>query len=223
MFKTDIDVELLSKVIEYNHLRYEAFTNNLPFIPNKDYERILTARYQKRYRIKRRLVYLLSRYNYIWFCTFTYSDKYINKSDRTKRDLIKSVLSTHDFKYILNVDYGAQNKRQHFHCILATNENVDVNQYFQSFYSGGFSLSIQCKRGYGDFQRLSKYINTLTNHCIKASTNRQRIVYNFKGYDLLFPSFREQTLAYLKDMSLLWENVSLLDKANITGNFDEIY
>ena len=126
MLKTDVDIELLTKVIEYNHARFEAFKNNLPFIPNKDYERILTARYQKRYRIKRRLVYLLSRYNYIWFCTFTFSDKYINKTERTKRDLIKSVLSTHDFKYILNVDYGSQNKRQHFHCILGTNEHVDA-------------------------------------------------------------------------------------------------
>ena len=29
----------------------------------------------------------------------------------------------------------------------------------------------------------SKYINKLTNHCIKATTKRQRLLYNFKGYD----------------------------------------
>lgn len=209
----DYDIQLLQNVIDYNHNKYLAFKNNIPFVLNKEYESILNSRYLKVSRVKKRLLYLFIRYKYIWFCTFTFSDKYINKSDRTKRDLIKSVLNTHDIKYILNVDYGKQNMRQHFHCIVATNIDFDVNQFFQNYYSGGFSLSIQCKNGVDDFKRLSKYINKLVNHCIKATTNRQRLVYNFKGYDMFCPNSRTKTIQYNLEYD------TLLDKGVITGNF----
>lgn len=195
----DFDIDLLTKVIEYNHHRYLAFKNNLPFTKNLQYEKILNARICKISRIKRRLVFLLSRYKHIWFCTFTFNNYYINKTDRTKRDLIKNVINTHDFKYILNIDYGDKTQREHYHCIIATNLDMDVNQYFQEFYPC-FSLAIQCKTDFDDFKRLSKYINKLTNHCIKASTKRQRLVYNFKGYDNLSPVRREQTNFYYLDL-----------------------
>lgn len=214
-FNKEYNVELLTNVIEYNRKKYLAFKNELPFEINTDYERILKARYQKASRIRKRLVFLLSRYKYIWFITFTFNNNYINKSTRTKRDLIKMVLNTHDFKYMLNIDYGKKNEREHYHCILATNIDLDVNQFIQFYYEGGFSLSIQCKNGLDDFKRLSKYLNKLTNHCIKATTKRQRILYNFKGYDILYPTSSEQRIAYLLDYFQLF-NVGLLDKANIT-------
>ena len=102
----DYDIKILTDVIEYNHQRYLAYKNNQGFELIPEYERILKARYQKCSRIKRRFVYLLTRYKHVWFCTFTFSDKYINKSTRTKRDLIKSCINNHDFVYILNIDYG---------------------------------------------------------------------------------------------------------------------
>lgn len=214
----DYNEELLNNLIDYNKKRYFSFKNNLPFEYNKEYERLLNARIQKVGRIKKRLLYLLVRYDYVWFCTFTFSDKYINRSERTKRDLIKRFLNTHDFKYILNIDYGKSTQRQHFHCILATNLDMDVNQYFQSFYSGGYSLSIQCKKGIDDLTRLTKYIDKLVNHCIKATTNRQRLVYNFKGYDSFCPDSRTKTIQYNLEYEL-FKNVTLLDKGDITGNF----
>ena len=192
------DIELLKKVIEYNKNRFDSFLHDSYFEPIPEYEKILHARYQKTSRIKRRLVYLLSRYDYIWFCTFTFSDEYINKSERTKRDLIKSVLNTNDFQYILNIDYGKQNMREHFHCILATNINMNVDDYFKKNYKC-FSFSLLCKNGYDDLKRLSKYIDKLVNHCIKATTNKQRIVYNFKGYDLIYPHSTDKRIAYLID------------------------
>lgn len=215
----DYDIDLLTKVIEYNHKRYLAFKNNQEFIKNPEYEKILNARCCKVGRIKRRLIYLLSRYKHIWFVTFTFNNNYINKSNRTKKDLIKEVINSHDFKYILNNDYGKKTEREHYHCIIATNLDMDINQYIQNYYRGGFSLSIECKTDFEDFKRLSKYINKLTNHCIKATTKRQRLVYNFKGYDNLTPIRREQTNFYYLDLWKLFsvENDSLLDKAVITG------
>ena len=216
-FTIDYDIDLLTKIIEYNHNRFIAFQNELPFEENEEYEKILNARYCKVGRIKRRLIYLLSRYDYIWFCTFTFSNDYIDKCTRTKRDLIKSVINTHDFKYILNVDYGKQTEREHYHCIVGTNWNMNVNQYFQSHYPC-HCLAIQCKKGRGDFARLSKYVNKLTNHCIKATTKRQRILYNFKGYDNYCPTGKDKHLAYMLDFAFLFqENDTLLDKGVITG------
>lgn len=213
----DYNEKLLNDLISYNKKRFVAFTNHLPFEYNKEFEKLLNARIQKVGRIKKRLLYLLLRYNYIWFCTFTFSDKYINKSERTKRDIIKSVLNTHDFKYILNIDYGKTTQRQHFHCILATNIDMDVNQFFQSFYKGGFSLSIPCKKGVDDLTRLTKYIDKLVNHCIKATTKKQRIVYNFKGYDTFCLDSRTKTIQYNIEYEI-FRNVTLLDKGDINGN-----
>lgn len=213
----DYNENLLNELINYNKKRFFAFKNQLPFEYNKEYEKLLNARIQKVGRIKKRLLYLLLRYDYVWFCTFTFSDKYINKSERTKRDLIKQILNTHDFKYILNIDYGKKNQRQHFHCILATNIDMDVNQFFQSFYKGGYSLSIPCKKGVDDLTRLTKYIDKLVNHCIKATTKKQRIVYNFKGYDTFCLDSRTKTIQYNIEYEI-FRNVTLLDKGDITGN-----
>ena len=165
------------------------------------------------------MIYLLSHCNYIWFCTFTFSDNYINKCDRTKRDLIKSVLNTHDFKYILNIDYGKKTEREHYHCIIGTDIDFNVNQFIQSSYPC-YCLAIECKKGRGDFERLGKYINKLTNHCIKATTKRQRLVYNFKGYDSLCPSQKDVYLFVLRDKLKLFGNDTLLDKGVVSGNLE---
>lgn len=213
----DYNEKLLNDLISYNKKRFFAFRNHLPFEYNKEYEKLLNARIQKVGRIKKRLLYLLLRYDYVWFCTFTFSDKYINKSERTKRDVIKQYLNTHDFKYILNIDYGKTTQRQHFHSILATNIDMDVNQFFQTFYKGGYSLSIPCKKGVDDLTRLTKYIDKLVNHCIKATTKKQRIVYNFKGYDTFCLDSRTKTIQYNIEYEI-FRNVTLLDKGDITGN-----
>ena len=93
---------------------------------------------------------------------------------------------------------------------------MDVNQYFQNNYPC-HSLSIQCKNGLDDLTRLSKYIDKLVNHCIKATTNRQRLVYNFKGYDKFCPDSRSKTIQYNLEYEF-FKNVTLLDKGDITGN-----
>ena len=88
------DSNYLLNVIIYNKNRYECFKREISFQLNSDYEKILNARYHKTSRVKRRFVYLLSRYKYIWFCTFTFDNYFISKSTRTKRDLIKKCIIT---------------------------------------------------------------------------------------------------------------------------------
>ena len=71
-FDKSYDIDYLSKVIQYNCDRYKAFKEGVFFETIPEYEKVLNARYCKVGRIKRRLIYLLSRYDYIWFCTFTF-------------------------------------------------------------------------------------------------------------------------------------------------------
>lgn len=210
MLDKEYEIDFYNDLLNYNHERYLAHLNNTNFVYNNDFERVLSARYMKVSRIKKRLVWLLSRYDYIWFCTFTFNDYYINKSDRTKRDLIKSCINKFDFQYILNIDYGKTTEREHYHCILATNWSFNINDYLQKNYSC-FCNAKQCRVSIADLKRLSKYINKLTNHCIKSTTKRQRIVYNFSGYDNFKKlSEHEKWVMYQRDM------LALLDKANIT-------
>ena len=198
------DIELLTKVIEYNKSRYNAFKNGIILEPNIEYERILSARYMKVSRVKKRLVYLLYNFRYIWFCTFTFDDYYIDKCDRTKKDLIKKCINKFDFKYILNVDYGKKTERQHYHCIIATNYNLDLDKYLKEHYMC-FSSALLCNTDITDLKRLTKYINKLSNHCVKASTKRERIIYNFKGFDLINPTCKDSTFAYHKALEYLFD------------------
>lgn len=199
----DYDIDLLKEIIDYNHKRYISFKDHIPFEENIEYERKLKSRYQKCSRIKKRFVYLLTRCDYIWFITFTFDNYYISKTDRTKRDLMKSVLNTHDFKYMLNIDYGKKTEREHYHCILGTNINFDVNQFIQVNYPC-HCLAIQCKKGKKDFVKLSKYINKLTNHCLKSTTKNRRMLYNFKGYDIF--DTKESSFFYHLDRDLLFSS-----------------
>lgn len=178
-----VDYFLISDIISYNQARYMAFKNGEYFEENKDYERILNARYCKVSRIKKRVVYLFSYYKYIYFCTFTFDNDLLSKCDRTKRDYIKHALSSfdNDVKYILNVDYGHKNEREHYHCIVATNNNGNLRNHLKKEYpclSGCDKVNMSCK----DLKCIAKYINKLTNHCIKKETKNKRIIYNFKDY-----------------------------------------
>lgn len=222
-FEKDYDIDFLSQVIKYNHEKYIAFKNELPFELELDFEKVLKARYMKVSRIKKRLIYLLSHSSYVWFCTFTFDNYYINKSDRTKRDLIKSVIGTHDFIYMLNIDYGKTTEREHYHCIIGTDIDFNVNQFIQDKYPC-FCLAILCKKGREDFERLGKYINKLTNHCIKSTTKKQRMLYNFKGFDDFCSNSREMNFWLRLWKHLLFSSkevvdfdVTLLDKGNVTG------
>lgn len=211
MIEKEYSIELLNQLEQYNHERYFSHLNNVSFDYIKEYEQLLSARYMKVSRIKKRLVYLFNRYQYIWFCTFTFDNYYLNKCDRTKRDLIKSCIDNYDFKYILNIDYGKTTEREHYHCILATNKEINIHNYLQDNYSC-FCSAKKVRISDNDLKRLSKYINKLTNHCVKSTTKRQRIYYNFKGYD----EFNCLT-SYDKWLWYKREMLALLDKANITG------
>lgn len=176
-----IDFDFLSKIKQYNKLRR---FNSIPL--NIDYERILKSRYNKISRIKKRFIYLYLRKKYTYFLTFTLDNELFKKCERTKRDTIKDCLNKFDSKsfYILNVDYGSQTDRQHFHCIYGTNNSSNLLDFLHKNYPC-FVWVGRVRNTNDDLKRISKYINKLSNHTAKDSTYNKRVVFNFKGYDNL--------------------------------------
>lgn len=187
---------------QYNKRRYKAYKNNDVFKPIKEYENKLASRYMKVGRIKRKIVYLLVRYQYNYFCTFTFNDKYIDKCDRTKKDMIKNVVFNYsdDIKMILNIDFGSKTEREHYHAIISTNKKGDFKKYLDKNYKC-FSYTERIILANKSVEKISKYINKLSNHATKESTRRSRIYYNFKGYDSILHI--DKNFEYLLDKLLL--------------------
>ena len=190
---------LLYELIEYNKARRIAFNNYELFDKNPFYERILSARYQKNHRIKNRLYYMITHRKYLYFCTFTFDDSFLKKCTRTKRDLIKASLSCFDsdILYILNIDYGKKNEREHYHAIVGTDNSLDLRNHLKLYYPF-FTSCDSINTSSDDIKRLTKYINKLANHTSKDTTANKRVVYNFKGFDKYSKDISSFFLNYCK-------------------------
>lgn len=194
----EIDNIFLYNLIEYNKYRKYCFNNSIEFEENKEYERKLKSRYNKVSRVKKRFLYLALRYKYLYFVTFTFDDKFIKKCDRTKKDLIKDTLYNFDddIKYIINIDYGSKNEREHYHGIIATNSNLNFVNYMILSYPF-ISYTEKIRLNSCSVKKIPKYINKLSNHACKDTTKNSRVLYNFKGYDKF--DKEEQRLLYFFD------------------------
>lgn len=189
-----IDNKLLSELISYNKLRKYNFNNNIEFQKNKKLESLLCSRYNKVSRIKKHLIYMYHKKKNLYFITFTFSDKYIDKCDRTKKDLIKNSLMSFDsdLYYILNIDYGKTNEREHYHAIVGTEYDLNLGNYLDLVYPC-FTKTELIRFDSNSFKKIPKYINKLSNHAIKNTTRNSRIVFNFKGYgDMTIPEVRQE-------------------------------
>lgn len=188
-----IDENFLNEIVNYNRKRKESFKNGLQFEEDIEIERKLKARYNKVSRIKQHFIYMVMNKKNLYFLTFTFDDKYIKKCDRTKKDLIKNLLIEIDFNsyIILNVDYGSQTERQHYHCIYGTNKDLNLKSILDKYYPC-FSYTEKIRLDNSSINKISKYINKLSNHAIKDSTKGSRIYFNFKGYgDMSVPEVKE--------------------------------
>lgn len=210
---SEVDFSLLNDLVAYNKDKYYHFKNYLPFESNEIYERMLSARYMKVSRLKRRLLYLVFHYDYLYFVTFTFDDYYLNKSDRTHKRLINNSLYSFDpnYKIILNADYGKETERLHFHAIIGTNNNSDLSKHLKCSYPC-FTKVERISVTSTSVNKVSKYINKLSNHAIKSTTQKSRIFYNFKGFDDWFNNTKDVGVV----CTSLLEQLPVLDKGNVT-------
>lgn len=197
-----LDYKEIMNIINYNSYKRFCFLTGEEVESNTDIERVLNRRYSKNRRIKEKFLYIMTFSKYLYFVTFTFDNHYVRCSERTKRDLIKDSLSFIDSLYMLNKDFGSRTGREHYHCLLGTNDKDFFNK-IKSLYPCNVNIEPIYSRK--DFKIIISYFNKLVNHCTKDSSSG-RIYYNFKGFVL--KRSKRETLLYLEKLLTTSDNYS---------------
>lgn len=155
----------------------------------KDSEKIRRARKEQRAKIEKHIRYLFGRGDFdIYFGTFTFNDEALSLKTDTLKQSVRRLLTKCD-DYILNIDYGAENERPHYHAVIAlrhgtygTGLNAHGHLTIDIFnsYAYGFTSFEICSRKDTDAKKLSRYIDKLTMHSVKVA---QQYVSVKKGSD----------------------------------------
>lgn len=132
--------------------------------------------YKRKSNLYKRVTKLLDDHNCL-FLTLTFTNEYLNEyftnQDRdyvSLKAIVRKWLKNFHTDYICNIDFGKQNERVHFHCLIA----LDYIEYDSWHYGNmDFKKVVNC-----DSKAIGSYILKLTNHAIKNSTKENRVMYS---------------------------------------------
>lgn len=187
MLTLDNDIfKLVSQSLKYERLNKEdEFISSILQLKNigvthaeyKSMVREVRNFYKRLQRCREKLSILLKKP--CWFYTFTFTDDVLSfTSPATRRRYISRILK--NCNYIANVDYGKKNGREHYHAVA----DCLIEDYPYGFYTAiSIRLDYDCIGNCTSLSRLSKYIAKLSNHSLKDTTGRSRLMYSRK----LFP------------------------------------
>lgn len=124
---------------------------------------------QRKWRLKLRVDYMLNNYNCM-FITFTLNNDSIKRTFKYLREKICRMLKQMNCYYVGNVDYGSDKGRLHFHFIVASDdwEFIKENYPFGIVYIENITRLNSYK--------LTNYIDKLTNHATKGTTERYSVI-----------------------------------------------
>lgn len=182
------------------------YNNNFTDIELKNCEQLRRNKKEQTNKIKLFLDYYTKYRNdcEIYFGTYTYDDKkFKGKIETLKRQIIKTINNDKNvIDYVINIDYGKENERQHFHSIeirlkdkkhnhIKVNRKVSDTKYttglklitnqlqdYEQKY--GFYDMEPCKITRKDKTKISKYISKLVSHSVKV---KQSYLSKKKGSD----------------------------------------
>ena len=110
------------------------------------------------------------------FLTLTFNDKALGETtEKQRRNAVSRFLKQYNAQYVANVDYGAQNGREHYHALINCSR-VDCSSW--SLGAVNFEKVRHVPTTISTKTKLSKYIAKLTNHAIKATTRRSALMYS---------------------------------------------
>lgn len=151
-------------------------------------------RYQRIKRMRKKLTEMIDN-DSVCFLTFTFDEHYNDcLDDKTKRRYVKAFFNDHfQSPYIANVDYGEKYGRLHYHAVLTANrdEVIEVLKAYQrtngeeikfTWWKYGICWVQQVGTTNTDIARISKYVNKLTNHSFKGTTQYNKAIY-FRNYN----------------------------------------
>lgn len=135
-------------------------------------ERIVNADNARRKRLRARIDSMFDKGKVV-FLTLTFNDEVLSStSSQSRRDYVRKFLKSVSKEYVGNVDYGAENGREHYHAVILT----DIDDF--SSWTYGFYKALTVRKDGVDALRVAKYISKLTNHAIKETTKRNALIYS---------------------------------------------
>ena len=162
-FSFDLYHELRSRLKELS----EPYFAELMRISNADYERSK--------RLHRRVLEILAAGEKPCFVTFTFNDKAFDRlNPDSRRQAVRRYLSEHCHVYVANIDFGAQNGREHYHAVC----DCSPTAAWDTELDNGFISIEPIRLKDATPVRLAKYVSKLTNHAIKVTTRRTAIIYS---------------------------------------------
>lgn len=122
-------------------------------------------------RLKHFIFSLFKRFNYVYFLTYSFSDKDLLITKKRRRYNVCNFLKSICNSYALNIDYGAINNREHYHATIGCNKKLNFKD---------FPTNIdfrEVKNNCDDIEKISKYILKLSLHGCKNTTKYEKITY----------------------------------------------
>lgn len=146
--------------------------------------------------------YNLDKYDLI-FATFTFDDKALNLKSDTRHQYLYRMLNGYEWieDYILNIDYGELNDREHYHALLMIKKG-EIDYKFKKYVDDKKNklmlvienMPIDYKLGFANYQligndekdrkKVTKYVSKLTLHALKV--NQKNITFKKNSPYLFF-------------------------------------
>lgn len=137
--------------------------------------KILHSTYARTKRLKDKVKSLLLNGDCV-FATLTFNDDTLaNTTAKTRRTYVSRYLRSFNVPYIANIDFGSENRREHYHAI------INLKRLTLEGWRNYGNINVKRIRNKSidkDTARLSKYISKLSNHCIKETTKRSSLLYS---------------------------------------------
>ena len=161
---------------------YEPYINLLRYCEDnglmselKECMKINKAEYERTKRLKNRVATMLLNGS-CCFITLTFNDNTLSDTtEKQRRVAVSRYLKQYGCMYVANIDYGARNKREHYHALI----NCDKVDFTSWRKFGNINAErVRNKDIESDKTKLSKYIAKLSNHAIKETTKRSCLIYS---------------------------------------------
>lgn len=153
------------------YLDYDL-TNDLSYEEISACDKIYNSFRKRQARLKKRIANMITNNNCL-FLTLTFTDSVLDTTSFYSRKMyVLRFLNNLNCAFVGNVDYGSENGREHYHCVVAI-DNVSCNDW--PYGAINFKRIIN-----KNSLALAKYVAKLTNHALKETTNNSRIIYSRK-------------------------------------------
>lgn len=131
---------------------------------------------KKKSRLKKKIELIIREYSY--FLTLTFKSSVLESTnEETRKTYVKEFLKQYSNYYIANVDYGLENEREHYHAIIRAPQGTFLFKDDKSF-PYGYLKALKISTSEADIERLSRYINKLANHSLKATNKSHCVIYS---------------------------------------------